>query len=131
MASFHNSANNLLHPAHHDGSQLLSDDTSDYVPGPDVDEENTIDINPPDINVVDTPVVGLKHGCASSDIWTWFTNNANSHHFKSATCKYCNLHINHQLKHYCSIVEYLCRYIVTLPQYEEYLCRFDFNTSTV
>ena len=30
-----------------------------------------------------------------------------------------------QLKHYCSIVEYLCRYVLTLPQYEEYLCRYD------
>ena len=97
MASFHNSANNLLHPAHHDGSQLLSDDTSDYVPGPDVDEDNIIVINSTDISDIDTPVVGLKHGCASSDIRTWFTNNANSH-LKSATCKYCNLHINHHKK---------------------------------
>ena len=68
MASLHNLANNLLHPALHNGSQLLPDDASDYVPGSDVDEDNTIDINPPDMNVVDTPVVGLKRGCASSDI---------------------------------------------------------------
>ena len=94
MASLHNLANNLLHPALHNWSQLLPDDASDYVPMSDVDEDNTIDINLPDINVVDTPVVGLKCGCASSDIWTWITNNANSHHLKSATCKCCNLHIN-------------------------------------
>ena len=74
LASLHNSANDLLHPAQHDGSQLLADNTSDYVPGADVDEDKIIVINPPDINVVDTPVVGLKHGHASSDIWTWFTN---------------------------------------------------------
>ena len=85
MASLHNLANNLLHPALHNGSQLLPDDASNYVPGSDVDEDNTIDINLPDINVVDTPVVGLKRGRASSDIWTWFTNDANSHHLKSAT----------------------------------------------
>ena len=40
-------------------------------------------------------MVGLKRGCASSDIWTWFTNDTNSHHLKSATYKYCNLHINY------------------------------------
>jgi hypothetical protein len=66
MASLHNLANNLLHPALHSGSQLLPDDASDYVPGSDVDEDNIIDINPPVINV--------------------------------ATCKYCNLHINHHKK---------------------------------
>ena len=27
--------------------------------------------------------------------------------------------------------EYMCRYDLTLPQYEEYLCRYDFNTTTV
>jgi hypothetical protein len=64
----------------------------------DVDEENIIVINPPDTNVVDATVVGLRQGCASSDIWTWFTNNANSHLLKSSTCKYCNLHINHHKK---------------------------------
>ena len=98
LASLHNSANDLLHPAQHDGSQLLADNTSDYVPGADVDEDKIIVINPPDINVVDTPVVGLKRGHASSDIWTWFTNDANSHHIKSAPCKLCNLHINHHKK---------------------------------
>jgi hypothetical protein len=98
MASLHNSANNLLHPTHHDGSQLLLDDNSNYVPGSDVDDDNIIVINLPDINVVDAPVFGLKCGHTSSDIWTWFTNNANSHHLKSATCKYCNLHINHHKK---------------------------------
>ena len=30
-----------------------------------------------------------------------------------------------ELKHYHSIVEYLCRYDLTLPQYEEYLFRYD------
>ena len=98
MASLHNLANNLLHPALHNGSQLLPDDASNYVPGSDVDEDNTIVINLPHINVVDTPMVGLKRGCASSDIWTWLTNDTNSHHLKSATCKYCNLHINHHQK---------------------------------
>ena len=37
----------------------------------------------------------LFRSCASSDIWTWFTNDTNSHHLKSATYKYCNLHINY------------------------------------
>jgi hypothetical protein len=91
MDSLHNLDNDLLHPTHHDGSQLLPDDNSNYVPGSDVDEDKIIVINPPDINVVDTPVVGLTRGRASSDIWTWFTNNANSHQIKSATFKLCNL----------------------------------------
>ena len=59
MASLHSSANNLLHPTHHDGSQLLPDDDSDNVPGSDVDKDNIIVVNPPDINVVDAPVVGV------------------------------------------------------------------------
>ena len=67
MASLHNLDNDLLHPTHHDGSQLLPDDNSKYVPGSDVDEDNIIVINLLDINVVDAPEVGLKCGHASSD----------------------------------------------------------------
>ncbi|KAJ1330272.1 hypothetical protein BSLG_009587 [Batrachochytrium salamandrivorans] len=66
------------------------------------DEDDIISVNPPDVNVVDAPVVRLKHGRPSSDIWVWFTNDTNSHHLKSTTCKHCNLLINHHKKNECT-----------------------------
>ncbi|KAH6596166.1 hypothetical protein BASA50_005206 [Batrachochytrium salamandrivorans] len=108
MSSFHNSTAdlphpaNLPHPAHHDGSQLLPCDDFHHIPGSNFDEDDIISVNPPDVNVVDAPVVRLKHGRPSSDIWVWFTNDTNSHHLKSTTCKHCNLLINHHKKNECT-----------------------------
>ncbi|KAH6586484.1 hypothetical protein BASA50_000439 [Batrachochytrium salamandrivorans] len=102
MSSFHNSTADLPHPAHHDGSQLLPCDDFHHMPGSNFDEDDIISVDPPDVNVVDTPVVRLKHGRPSSDIWVWFTNDTNSHHLKSATCKHCNLLINHHKKNKCA-----------------------------
>ncbi|KAJ1340196.1 hypothetical protein BSLG_005189 [Batrachochytrium salamandrivorans] len=102
MFLFHNSTADLPHPAHHDGSQLLPYDDFDYMPESNFDEDDIISVDPPDVNVVDAPVVRLKHGRPSSDIWTWFTNDTNSHHLKSATCKHCNLLINHHKKNECA-----------------------------
>ncbi|KAH6601740.1 hypothetical protein BASA61_001824 [Batrachochytrium salamandrivorans] len=56
-------------PCHHDGSQLLPYDDFDYMPESNFDEDDIISVNPPDVNVVDAPVVRLKHGRPSSDIW--------------------------------------------------------------
>ncbi|KAH6573073.1 hypothetical protein BASA60_006241 [Batrachochytrium salamandrivorans] len=86
MSSFHNLTADLPHPAHHDGSQLLPYDDFDYMPGSNFDEDDIISVNPPDVNVVDAPVVRLKPGRPSSDIWTWFTSDTNSHHLNN-----CNM----------------------------------------
>ncbi|KAH6569203.1 hypothetical protein BASA60_008265 [Batrachochytrium salamandrivorans] len=102
MFLFHNLTADLPHPAHRDGSQLLPYDDFDYMPESNFDEDDIISVNLPDVNVVDAPVVRLKHGRPSSDIWTWFTNDTNSHHLKSATCKHCNLLINHHKKNECA-----------------------------
>ncbi|KAH9275053.1 hypothetical protein BASA83_002767 [Batrachochytrium salamandrivorans] len=102
MFLFHNSTADLPHPAHHDGYQLLPYDDFDYMPESNFDKDDIISVDPPDVNVVDAPVVRLKHGRPSSDIWTWFTNDTNSHHLKSATCKHCNLLINHHKKNECA-----------------------------
>ncbi|KAH6582464.1 hypothetical protein BASA60_001911 [Batrachochytrium salamandrivorans] len=99
---FNNLTADLPHPAHRDGSQLLPYDDFDYMPESNFDEDDIISVNLPDVNVVDAPVVRLKHGRPSSDIWTWFTNDTNSHHLKSATCKHCNLLINHHKKNECA-----------------------------
>ena len=71
MASLHSSANDLLYPAHHDGSQLLQDDDSNYVPGSDVDKDNITVVNLPSSNVIDAPVVWLKFDSVSSEVWAW------------------------------------------------------------
>ncbi|KAH6559921.1 hypothetical protein BASA62_000075 [Batrachochytrium salamandrivorans] len=86
MSSFHNLTADLPHPAHHDGSQLLPYDDFDHMPGSNFDEDDIISVNPPDVNVVDAPVVRLKPGRPSSDIWTWFTSDTNSHHLNN-----CNM----------------------------------------
>ncbi|KAJ1330430.1 hypothetical protein BSLG_009564 [Batrachochytrium salamandrivorans] len=86
MSSFHNSTAdlphpaNLPHPAHHDGSQLLPCDDFHHIPGSSFDEDDIISVNLPDVNVVDAPVVRLKHGRPSSDIWNfnrpdWYVRN--------------------------------------------------------
>ncbi|KAH9275445.1 hypothetical protein BASA83_002219 [Batrachochytrium salamandrivorans] len=102
MSFFHNSTADLPHSAHHDGSQLLPCDDFHHMPGSNFDEDDIISVDLPDVNVVDTPVVRLKHGRPSSDIWVWFTNDTNSHHLKSATYKHCNLLINHHKKNKCA-----------------------------
>ncbi|KAH9246865.1 hypothetical protein BASA81_015546 [Batrachochytrium salamandrivorans] len=69
MSFFHNSTADLPHSAHHDGSQLLPCDDFHHMPGSNFDEDDIISVDLPDVNVVDTPVVRLKHGRPSSDIW--------------------------------------------------------------
>ncbi|KAH6576100.1 hypothetical protein BASA62_001646 [Batrachochytrium salamandrivorans] len=50
------------------------------MPGSNFDEDDIISVDLPDVNVVDTPVVRLKHGRPSSDIWNcnhpdWYVRN--------------------------------------------------------